>query len=83
MTRLLITVTLLFSMCVSLSAEESGLKPLFVVETDEETASESLERISGQIDLGFSKPSQNYVSPSHYAPGPMGRQKTVEENTER
>jgi len=38
---------------------------LFVVATDEESAAESLNRVSGDIDLGFSSPEQTYKSTSH------------------
>ena len=47
---------------------------VFVVETDEESASESLDRISGKIDLGFSAPDQSFKASDQYAPGPFGRQ---------
>ena len=47
---------------------------IFTVETDETSASESLERVSGKIDLGFAAPDQTYQSSSHSRPGPFGRQ---------
>ena len=53
---------------------------MFVVETDSESASESLERISGQIDLGFSAPSDSFESSDQYKPGPFGRQDSTEKN---
>ena len=48
----------------------------FVVETDENSQSESLNRISGQYDLGFTLPEQSYESSSHYRPGPFGREES-------
>ena len=45
----------------------------FVVETDENSVSDSLNRISGNIDLGYSSPDQSYQSGGHYRPGPFGR----------
>ena len=54
---------------------------MFVVETDSESASESLERISGQIDLGFSAPDDSFESSNHYKPGPFGRQDSAEKDT--
>ena len=38
---------------------------LFVVETDEESAAESLNRVSGTIDLGFAAPEYTYQSKNH------------------
>lgn len=83
MTRFLLSLTFLFFFCAVSRAEEPDFRPLFVVETDEESASESLERISGEYDLGFASPSQTYDSPSHYTPGPTGRQKAVEQANQR
>ena len=45
----------------------------FVVETDETSVSDSLNRISGKIDLGFATPEQTYTSEDHYRAGPFGR----------
>ena len=57
-----------------LSSVHTSLKDqAFVVETDETSDSESLERISGHYDLGFSLPEQSYDSEDHYRPGPFGR----------
>ena len=47
---------------------------VLVVESDELDDSESLNRISGDIDLGFSLPEQSYESKDHYRPGPFGRE---------
>ena len=46
----------------------------FVVETDKDSSAESLDRISGKYDLGFSTPDQEYDSSDHYQAGPFGRQ---------
>ncbi len=54
---------------------------IFVVETDRESASESMERISGKIDLGFSSPSNSFESSDHYKPGPFGRAEAAQEKT--
>ena len=55
------------------AAHHSFKDETFVVETDEDSVSDSLNRISGKIDLGFSSPDQSYRSSDHYAPGPFGR----------
>gem|GEM_PF-4402979 len=82
MLRFLIFLTLFSIQCAGLRAEGADSKHLFVFETDEETASESLERVSGgQYDLGFSAPSQSFDSPDHHTPGPMGRQKAYEQTS--
>jgi hypothetical protein len=51
-------VGLLF--CSMVSAFES-----FVVETDGDSARESLDRVSGQIDIGFAGSDQSYESENH------------------
>ena len=57
-----------------LAAAHRSLKDeTFVVETDDTSVSDSLNRISGNIDLGFSAPEQSYDSTDHYRPGPFGR----------
>ena len=49
-------------------------RTLFVVETDGDTARESLHRVSGgDIDLGFSGGSQSYESEHHNPTGPFDR----------
>lgn len=60
-------------------SEKSKVGRTFVVETDEHTAAESLDRISGQVDLGFSSPEQAFKSPDHYQPGPFSREKAEAE----
>ena len=72
--------------CASAFSEDDPLQDVhkslkdqaFVVETDEDSVSDSLDRISGQIDLGFSDPEQSYQSAGHYRPGPFGRQEISE-----
>lgn len=44
---------------------------VFVVETDEASATESLNRISGDIDLGFSAPEYSYESENHARHDPL------------
>lgn len=51
---------------------------LFSVSSDELDPADSLNRISGKIDLGFTNPSQSYESPGHYSPGPFSREKAIE-----
>ena len=77
MKRFFIVIVFLF-LCHGLGvAEETKVssKPslkdeMFVVESSGDT-SESLNRISGKYDIGFSLPFQSYESPSHYKPGPF------------
>ncbi len=46
----------------------------YVVETDDDSARESLNRVSGKIDLGFlaPDPDEAYHSSSHLRPGLLG-----------
>ena len=45
-----------------------------VVETDEESATDSLNRIAGEIDLGFSKSDSKHVTaPNYYQPSSFSR----------
>lgn len=46
----------------------------FSVSSDELDPSESLNRVAGEIDLGFSKPEQQFKSEEQ--PGPLSRQRT-------
>ncbi len=52
----------------------------WVVETDETSAAESLNRITGQIDTGFlsTDSDQAYGSPSHTPISPFARQQQAE-----
>lgn len=52
-------------------------EPLYTYETDEEDASESLNRISGHIDTGFSSSDDSYQSKNHYSGGPQGLEKAM------
>ena len=58
--------------------EKSPKERLFTVSSDELDNSESLNRIAGQIDLGFSAPSQSFRSPDHYPAGPFSQEKENE-----
>ena len=49
----------------------SFTQTIYVVETDEASARESLDRISGKIDLGFSSPDQSYKSEDQTKSGPL------------
>ena len=55
----------------------------FVIETDEESGSESLNRIAGDIDLGFTTPDQEYESTSQHKPGPFGREDIENQTSQR
>ena len=46
----------------------------FVVESSDTDLDDSLNRISGNIDLGFSSPDQSYQSEDQTKAGPFGRQ---------
>ena len=58
--------------------KKSLMDSAFVLETDQESASESLERISGKIDMGFSAPENSYRSEEHPGAGPFAKQKSEE-----
>ena len=49
----------------------------FIVETDEESAAESLNRISGDIDRGYALPEQTYQSDHHTKPGAFQRSEDI------
>ena len=60
----------------SLNEPKNTLKnSSFVLETDEESASESLNRVSGNIDLGFSSPENSYESEERPGAGPFEKEK--------
>ena len=48
----------------------------FVVETDEDSGTESLNRIAGNIDLGFTTPDQEFQSSDQYKPGPFSQEES-------
>ena len=79
MMKLLLLIILFCFQATVLFAEakDPGLR-VFVVETDAESAAASLDRISGDIDLGFSAPDQTFHSLDHYSPGPFGRQQQAD-----
>ena len=52
---------------------------LYTVESDEAMASDSLNRISGNIDLGFSTPENTFRSPDHYGAGPFAKERAEED----
>ena len=65
-------------------ASHKSLKDdVFVVETDESSDSDALNRIAGNIDLGFSAPEQSYDSSDHYRPGPFGRSDEMDSKDQR
>ncbi len=84
MKRSIIFFLLLFS--VPALAEEDPLKSIhrtlmdeaFVVETSDEDATETLDRISGDIDLGFSSKEDTYQSEHHYKAGPFGQSEAMD-----
>ena len=47
---------------------------LYVVDSSELDPNESLNRVSGNIDRGFSGSDSSYQSASHYLAGPFGQQ---------
>ena len=62
------------------SVHKSLKDQAFVVESGDDSESESLNRISGQFDLGFSLPEQSFESSDHYRPGPFGREQAADKN---
>ncbi len=47
---------------------------LYVVDSSDLDPTESLNRVSGNIDRGFSGSDSSYQSASHYLAGPFGQQ---------
>lgn len=74
----IIFLTIFFHVAPALAKEDALGHRVFVVETDDESSSQSLDRISGQIDLGFASSEQTFESADHYTPGPFARQKQSE-----
>lgn len=54
---------------------DSSRRRLFIVETDEDSARSSLDRISGDIDRGFATEEYTYKSRNHGTQGPLEHQK--------
>ena len=80
-------IVLLFCFAAAFAVEDplksvrSSMKDqVFVVESDDDSESESLNRISGQFDLGFSLPEQSFESSDHYRPGPFGREEAADKS---
>ena len=60
-------------------ASQQNLKDtVYAIETDDESARDSLDRISGHIDTGFSSQDESYLSEDHYGVGPFAKQKSEE-----
>ncbi|GEM_PF-5285172 len=59
----------------STAPKESLMNTAFVLETNDETAAESLERISGKVDMGFSAPENTYQSEERPGAGPFAKEK--------
>lgn len=79
MSRVLIFIFSILSLSSGVFAAEShASRRVFVVETDAKSAQESLNRVSGEIELGFSKSDQTFKSTDHYSPGPFARQEQAE-----
>jgi hypothetical protein len=81
---------ILFLSVLEAYAEEDRLGPslhtslkdqVYVVETTEEDATESLNRVAGHIDVGFSGPSQSYSSASHAFAGALGLSDQYDKST--
>ena len=75
----LFLISFLFISCSAQAGLKDDLKAgSFIVETDEDSATDSLNRIAGDIDLGFTSEDQEYKSPDHYQPGPFALQNSEE-----
>lgn len=57
---------------------QSFAQSVYVVETTEEDATASLDRISGDIDRGFAADDYTYDSENHHKAGPFGRQEAAD-----
>ena len=57
------------------NSKKSLANSAFVIETNEHMAAESLERISGKIDRGFSDPENTFKSDDHFRAGPFAKEK--------
>lgn len=63
-------------------APKAGSRTLFVVETDERSATESLNRVSGQIDPGFTySEGDSYKSENHMGLSPFSAQQRHDDST--
>ena len=83
MKQALMLLLAVFFLCIQTTGfcveEKYSGRRVFVVETDAQSAADSLDRVSGKIDLGFSTPDQTFDSPDHYAPGPFARQQQADQ----
>ena len=57
------------------NAKKSLSSNAFVLETNQESSSESLDRISGTIDRGFSSPENSYKTLESPGAGPFAKEK--------
>ena len=62
--------------------KEEPRRNMFVYETNEEDAKESLNRVAGHYDLGFSSPDQSFKSEDHYMPSPFARERFGEDSSD-
>ena len=60
------------------NSKESLMNSGFVMETDDQSSAESLERISGKIDMGFSSPENSYKTEERPGAGPFAKEKAEE-----
>ena len=63
---------------VSKDSKESLTNTAFVLETNDGDAAESLERISGKVDMGFSAPENTYQTEERPGAGPFAKEKAEE-----
>ena len=90
MEKIVFLFLLLLSPCVPVFASEDPFEQTrkslkdqtFVVETDEDMGKESLNRVSGQYDLGFTLPEQEYHSSSHTRAGPLRYEESQETSSQ-
>ena len=60
------------------STHRSLKDEVFVVETQEDDATQSLNRVSGNFDLGFAPEEYTYHSDHHYKAGPFGQSEAMD-----
>ena len=66
---------------VAADSQKSLKDSVWTIETDEKSADESINRISGEYDRGYSAPEYSFKSPDHTKAGPFGRQEANEGNS--
>ena len=87
MKKIFFFTTAVFIWCLPVIADDDPFADVhkslkdqaFVIETDDETSRESLDRVSGEVDRGFTTPDQEYESSSHYRAGPFGREEAKDQ----